>query len=84
MRESSKALQALLYVAIGIGALSLLTAGLTSILFEEIEHPGDVTNAYNYAWSAVALATVSVTLFSIYLIRRIVQRKQAQGEDSMS
>ena len=73
-----------LYGSIASGILALLTAGLTSILFQEIESRGDVTNAHDFVWRAVALAVLSVVLFTAYLIGRNAQRrrlKRAQEHD---
>ncbi|GAA3705187.1 hypothetical protein GCM10022377_18640 [Zhihengliuella alba] len=58
------------------GALALLLAGLTSILFQEIESPGDVTNAQDFGWRAVALAVLSVALFTVFLVGRSAQRRK--------
>jgi uncharacterized BrkB/YihY/UPF0761 family membrane protein len=58
------------------GVLALLTAGLTSILFQEIESRGDVTNAQDLGWRAVTLAVLSVVLFTVYLVGRNAQRRR--------
>lgn len=70
MSQQRKGLKILLYGSIASGVLALLTALLTSVLFQEIESKGDVTNAYDFGWRAVALAVLSVVLFTVYLIRR--------------
>jgi hypothetical protein len=62
--------------AIASGALALLLAGLTSILFQEIESPGDVTNAQDFAWRAVALAVLSVALLTVFFVGRSAQRRK--------
>jgi hypothetical protein len=66
--------------SIAIGVLALLTAALTSVLFREIESRGDVTNAHDFAWRAVALAVLSVVLFTVYLICRFAQRRRFKQE----
>lgn len=70
MSEQRKGQKILLYGSITSGVLALLTAVLTSVLFQEIESKGDVTNAQDFGWRAVALAVLSVVLFTLYLIRR--------------
>ncbi|CAM3175447.1 hypothetical protein PSET11_00785 [Arthrobacter ulcerisalmonis] len=70
MSQQRKGLKILIYGSIASGALALLTAVLTSVLFQEIESKGDVTNAQDFGWRAVALAVLSVVLFTVYLIRR--------------
>ncbi|MCO1337759.1 hypothetical protein BJH93_02470 [Kocuria polaris] len=65
-----------LIAAIATGALALLLAGLTSILFQEIESRGDVTNAQDFAWRAVALAVLSVALFAVFFVGRSAQRRK--------
>lgn len=70
MSQQRKGLKMLFYGSIASGVLALLTAVLTSVLFQEIESKGDVTNAQDFGWRAVALAVLSVVLFTVYLIRR--------------
>lgn len=70
MSQQRKGLKMLFYGSIASGVLALLTAVLTSVLFQEIESKGDVTNAQDFGWRAVAFAVLSVVLFTIYLIRR--------------
>ncbi|WP_146070932.1 hypothetical protein [Arthrobacter sp. B1805] len=84
MSQQRKGLKMLLYGSIASGVLALLTAVLTSVLFQEIESKGDVTNAQDFGWRAVALAVLSVVLLTVYLIRRntLSRRfKQTQEHD---
>ncbi|MEJ1114250.1 hypothetical protein WBN73_07205 [Paenarthrobacter sp. CCNWLY172] len=76
MSQQRNWLKMLFYGSIASGVLALLTAGLTLILFQEIESRGDVTNAQDFGWRAVALAVLSVVLFTVYLIRRNAQRRR--------
>ncbi|MEJ1114630.1 hypothetical protein WBN73_09160 [Paenarthrobacter sp. CCNWLY172] len=76
MSQQCKGLKILLYGSIASGVLALLTALLTSVLFQEIESKGDVTNAQDFGWRAVALAVLTVALFTVYLIRRKTLRKR--------
>lgn len=84
MSQQRKGLKILFYGAIGSGVLALLTAVLTSVLFQEIESKGDVTNAQDFLWRAVVLAVLSAVLFTVYLIRRDTPSrrfKQTQEHD---
>ncbi|MGO4145418.1 hypothetical protein AB4Y77_10065 [Paenarthrobacter sp. YAF11_1] len=76
MSQQRNWLKIVLYGSIASGVLALLTAGLALILFQEIESKGDVTNAHDFGWRAVALAVLSIVLFTVYLIRRNAQRRK--------
>ncbi|WP_045732377.1 hypothetical protein [Pseudarthrobacter chlorophenolicus] len=77
MRQQRNWLKILLHGSIASGVLALLTAGLTLILFQEIESRGDVTNAHDFGWRAIALAVLSLVFFTVYLIRRNAQRTRS-------
>lgn len=77
MSQQRNWLKILILGSIASGVLALLTAGLTLILFQEIESRGDVINAHDFGWRAVALAVLSLVLFTVYLIRRNAQRRRS-------
>lgn len=84
MRQQRKGQKILFYGAISSGVLALLTAVLTTVLIQEIESKGDITNAQDFLWRAIALAVLSAVLFTVYLIRRDTPSrkfKQTQEHD---